>query len=208
MLDEQKEAAKRMNEIATGPFSIIYEPLGKRLVEKSGITKGLCIDIGCGAGQLGIAIAKNTNMNIIAHDINPFALDYTMRNALEENVGSRCSTLCSNVESIPLEDESIDLCVSRGSFWFWEDGKKAFSEIYRILKKGSKAYIGCSFVNEEILEEVIKRMEVNNPGWKEERIKMFNDHPVSKFKGFLKDAGIKNYEINDYPYERIIIINK
>ena len=50
-----------------------------------------------------------------------------------------------DVHNMPYAGGFADLAVSRGSLPFWRDKKKAFGEIYRVLKPGGSAYIGCGF---------------------------------------------------------------
>ena len=47
-----------------------------------------------------------------------------------------------SVQDIPLEQDTIDLAISRGSVPFWEDLPTAFAEIHRVLAPGGQAYIG------------------------------------------------------------------
>ena len=85
----------------------------------------------------------------------------------------RTSTILGDVQNIPIEDESINLVISRGSLWFWEDKKKSFEEIYRVLTDGGIAYIGCGFGDEKTKNEVYEKMtEIDGEDWcrKEEKV--------------------------------------
>jgi SAM-dependent methyltransferase len=43
---------------------------------------------------------------------------------------------------MPFPDNSVDLVVSRGSIFFWNDPVQGLKEVYRVLRPGGKAYIG------------------------------------------------------------------
>jgi ubiquinone/menaquinone biosynthesis C-methylase UbiE len=45
-------------------------------------------------------------------------------------------------ENLPLPDRSVDLVVSRGSIFFWDDPAKGIAEVYRVLRPGGEAMIG------------------------------------------------------------------
>lgn len=208
MTGDRKEMAEKMEQTAKGPFAAVYPAVAQQICAEEAGKQGVCLDIGSGGGQLGIEIGKISDFRIVAFDKNPYALEYAKNNAEEEEIQSRFTTLCGDVHQIPLENNSVDLCVSRGSMWFWEDGKKAFSEIYRVLKPGATAYIGCSFGTDKVLDSVIEKMKTFLPTWNEERIKRFRDNPVSKFENFLKEAGITDYSIQEEYAGRIIMIHK
>lgn len=206
--DDKQESAATMEKTARGPFAPVYPILAERFYRESMLKEGICLDIGSGGAQLGLAIGKISAFKVIACDINQHALEYAQENALAMGFKTNFSVLCSDVQELPLASDSIDLCVSRGSFWFWEDGTKAFAEIYRIMKPNAKAFIGCGFGTKEILDKVIEKMKILNPEWNSKRQKMFQDHPVEEFVGYLQAAEIKNFTIEDTDSGRYIVFSK
>jgi ubiquinone/menaquinone biosynthesis C-methylase UbiE len=205
---DMKEAAEMMEKTARGPFAPVYPFLAERFYRESFLKQGLCLDIGSGGAQLGLAIGKISDFNIIAFDINKYALEYAQENAMSMGLSAKFSTLYGDVSDLPLESNGVDLCVSRGSFWFWEDGIKAFAEIYRIMKPNAKAFIGCGFGTKEMLDKVIKQMKSLNPEWNTKRQKMFQDNPVEKYEGYLQAAKIEKFTIEDTSSGRYIIFSK
>ncbi|SPF41546.1 Methyltransferase domain protein [Candidatus Desulfosporosinus infrequens] len=205
---DMKEAADMMEKTARGPFAPVYSILAERYYRESNFKQGLCIDIGSGGAQLGLAIGKISDFKVIAFDINQHALEYAQENALSMGFGDRFSVLSGDVSELPLASDSIDLCVSRGSFWFWEDGAKAFAEIYRIMKPNATAFIGCGFGTKELLDQVVEQMKSVNPEWNAKRQKLFQDNPVEKYEGYLRAAKIENFTIEDTDTGRIFIFSK
>ena len=100
-----------------------------------------------------------------SQDMLNLAQGYIRQNGLE----ARMKTLLGDVHDIPLADESVNLAVSRGSMFFWNDRVKAFREIYRVLAAGGAAVIGGGFGNLNLLREIEEKMLKRNPQWKEER---------------------------------------
>jgi len=205
---DKKESADMMEKTARGPFALVYPILAERFYRESYIKEGLCIDIGSGGAQLGLAIGKISDFNVIAFDINKYALEYAQENAISMGFQDKFSVLCGDVQELPLESDSVDLCVSRGSFWFWEDGTKAFAEIYRIMKPNAKAFIGCGFGTKEMLDKVKEQMQSVNPEWNAKREKLFQDNPVEKYAGYLRAAKIKNFTMEDTDSGRYILFSK
>jgi ubiquinone/menaquinone biosynthesis C-methylase UbiE len=90
------------------------------------------------------------------------AMDY----AKEESLILRSDFLVGDIHDLKLQENSIDLVISRGSSPFWVDWKQAYSEILRVLKVGGKAYIGGGFGTAELREHIVKTMNKNNPSWR------------------------------------------
>ena len=74
-----------------------------------------------------------------------------------------------DVHSIPFDDDSMDLVVSRGSVFFWSDRTRAFSECRRVLRPGGKAYIGGGFGSADLRNDICPRMLERDPDWDEKR---------------------------------------
>lgn len=192
-----KSKAYEFDEIADGPFYPIYPVIAEQIIDKTCITSGKCLDIGSGGGHLGLSLAKITDMEVTLMDKLDDALDIACTRALEWGVSDRASMLLADVQSIPLDDGSVDLCVSRGSVWFWGDQAKGFSEVYRVLTNGGKAYIGGGFGTKELKEEVDRKMKERNREWPKSREKFVEGNTVEHFTGILNSIGISNFEITD-----------
>lgn len=74
----------------------------------------------------------------------------------------RAATLHGDVAHIPLPDDSVDLAVSRGSVFFWEDLPRAFAEIRRVLASGGWGYIGGGFGSAKIKAEIERKMRARS----------------------------------------------
>ena len=197
-MENKENNAYEFDKIANGPFLPVYPVIAEQIVEKTGISSGTCIDVGSGGGHLGLCMLKITNLNLVLIDNDKNALDIAMNRAAEWGLSQRASVLLADAVQIPLDDNSIDLCVSRGSMWFWESQKKGFEEIYRVLDKGGMAYIGCGFGNQEIKEQVDKDMKKIDNEWPKKREKFLKDNTPEHFTNILKETVITNFEvIND-----------
>jgi len=173
--------------IVKGAFAPIYPVIAKQIVDKCKITKGNCIDVGCGSGPLSIMLAKITDLDIYALDISTKAIGLLKDKIETEDLSKRIKPMLNDAESMPFDDGFADLIVSRGSMFFWNDQAKAFKEIYRVLKPNGMAYIGCGFGTVELFEEVKKKMEEIDPQWDENRKKRLENDDASKIERIIKD---------------------
>ena len=190
----------RYDDTARGIHAPIYAYYAKKIKHDTAITNGICLDVGCGGGYLGLALAGITDLNFIYLDLSPEMLERAKLHIVEDGLQNRARTLLADVHSIPLEDGSVDLVISRGSIPFWKDPATALKEIHRVLAHGGMAYVGGGRGSAEIRARMAA-----------EREKMGQALPVKRRKGdgpprgrmahrnydeILKTAGITNYKIN------------
>jgi len=142
------------NQGIQGEFNVtFYDQMMKRLrdkgwmetsqIIKSGIDKGLALEIEPGPGYLGLDwLKKTSNTKLIALDVSPDILQLAGKNAQEYGLSQRVSYVLGNALSMPFEDEKFDAVFSSGSLHEWEEPQKVFNEINRVLKLGGLYFIG------------------------------------------------------------------
>lgn len=200
--------ALEFDRMATEIFAPVYPVLAEQIISKIGISEGRCLDIGCGGGYLGLALARISNLETTlfdeSQDMLNLAQDYIRQSGLE----SRVKTLLGDVHKIPLTDESVNLIVSRGSMFFWENRIQAYQEIYRVLAVNGAAMIGGGFGNVELLREIEAKMLKKDPQWKEKRQQRIGIAKVEDYREELKKAGISSFEILQSEAGLWIVIRK
>ena len=136
-----------------GEFSVnLYNQMQRRLrdkgwietkdIIKSGITKGLALEIGPGPGYLGLEWLKNTQgTSLKGLDISADMISIAERNAEEYGLSERVEYLHSSGDKMPFDDEKFDAVFTNGSLHEWSDPENTFNEIWRVLKKGGRVFI-------------------------------------------------------------------
>jgi len=136
-----------------GEFTVnVYDQMQRRLrdkgwietkdIIKSGITKGLALEIGPGPGYLGLEWLKNTQGTILKGlDISADMISIAERNAEEYGLSERVEFVHSGGDKMPFDDEIFDAVFTNGSLHEWSDPKNTFNEIWRVLKKGGRVFI-------------------------------------------------------------------
>lgn len=200
--------AKEFDKIAQEIFAPVYPAIARQILGKAQINDGLCLDIGCGSGYLGLAIAKMSDLNIYSIDNNPEAIELLQQNIIKHQLKSRVKPLLGDVHNISLEKDSVQLAISRGSMFFWEEQEKALNEIYRVLAPGGLAYIGGGFGTFEIKEEIDKKMLQRNPNWLEHLNKNIGSKEPSKWHDILCKTDIPKFDIEHNPIEMWIVFRK
>lgn len=187
--------ALEYDQIAREVFAPVYPVLAEQIINRTGISQGYCLDIGCGGGYLGLALARISELETILFDESQDMLKLARGYIGQSGLESRVKTLLGDVHDIPLADESINLVVSRGSMFFWENRVQAFREIYRVLAIGGAAMIGGGFGNAELLREVEVKMLQQDPDWKKKRQQRIGKTKVEEYSKELEQAGISSFEI-------------
>lgn len=163
----EHSSAASFDQIARTLFKNVYIYLALQIKQDYGLTKGICIDAGAGPAYLAIELAKITDLDIYALDIDPEAIEIAKKNIAEAGLSSRIKPIQANVEKMPFPDNFADLIVSRGSYLFWKNKVQAFKEIKRVLKPGGVAFIGGGMGNllpQEERERIMKIMERDKIG--------------------------------------------
>ena len=190
--------AKKFSSVARNIFKPVYPAIAEQIIARTGVTSGKCLDIGCGSGALGTALAKVTQLYMHFLDQSEDMIELTMQTILENGIQNRAKAIHGDVASIDLPDESIDLAVSRGSVFFWEDLPRAFREIYRILTPGGWAYIGGGFGSRKIRDSIKHKMQTSKDAdsqFSSHMHRNLSPETHERFAAALETAGISSYTI-------------
>ena len=172
------------------------------------------LDLGCGAGN-DVFIARKyvgENGKVIGIDMTEEMLQKA--NINKEKLGYKnVEFRFGEIENLPVENESIDVVISNCVLNLVPDKKKAFSEIYRVLKptghfcisdivvegelpvelkKSAELYVGCvagALQKDEYLKIILEENFKNIIIKKERRILL----PESLLKKFLSEKDLSNY---------------
>jgi ubiquinone/menaquinone biosynthesis C-methylase UbiE len=133
--------------VADNRVAHTYPLTATRMLREGGnVREGICIDIGCGPGNLDVELAKRSNLTIIGLDIDgemkPF-FDEKMRDAGLED---RVRFVEGDAQALPFPDDYADLIVSRGVLTFIPDIAKCLREVDRVLKPTGVAFLGGRYV--------------------------------------------------------------
>jgi len=158
--DAEKEDFVRYKNRVEVIFKPVYRELAREVIDNYKITNGVCIDIGAGTGGFGIEIAKISDLKVYTVDIKEEMIALIKEKIKKEGLLENVIPKLGDVHNLPFDDNFADLIVSRGSFHFWRDKKRAFLEIYRVLKKGGIGFIGGGFgKNKKIRERAMALQE-------------------------------------------------
>ncbi|MBA7476715.1 hypothetical protein ES707_12109 [subsurface metagenome] len=171
----------------------VYAPLAEQVVSDFDLDRkdGIGIDLGSGPGTLILELCERTKLHWINADINPHFFPHFYRQADELDFGHRVSAIFADAHSLPFRDNYADIIVSRGSYHFWEDKVRAFSEIYRVLKPGAVAYIGRGF-SRNLPVQTAKKIRAKQG----KKMKYDVEKKANELYNIMNELGIKDYRID------------
>ncbi|PKL58970.1 MAG: class I SAM-dependent methyltransferase, partial [Methanomicrobiales archaeon HGW-Methanomicrobiales-4] len=113
--------ARDFARIASDIFAPIYPVIAEQILVNTEIRTGVALDLGCGPGHLATALAVASDLTVYALDLSSDMIQICEKRVIENEISGRVIPVQGDVSSIPFEDETFDLVVSRGSWFFWDD---------------------------------------------------------------------------------------
>jgi len=112
------------------------------------------LDVGSGLGIDSFIATHATGPEgeVIGIDISAKEVSHAQKRA-EASGLTKTSFQVADMEKIPLPDESIDVIISNGAFCLAPNKKKAFAELFRVLKPGGRISVCTTTTKMENLEE-------------------------------------------------------
>ena len=176
-----------------------YQTVAEDVIAFCGVQSGrVWVDLDTGPGGLGLALLEKVSDGaMVLMDPNADALRRALDAARQRGFASRVVAVIGSAESIPLSDESVDVVVSRGSFYFWQDRAQGLREIWRILRPGGRAMIGGglgSTYPQWARQEFIRRRRESAKSPEEAR--KFNEaRSPETFRRLATEAGLPSFEV-------------
>ena len=119
------------------------------------------LDLGCGAGTDLLIAAQMVGPDgrVIGIDMTTSMLDRARESAAAmglENVELHEGL----IETLPLDDASVDVVISNGVIDLIVDKEAVFAEIDRVLKPGGRLQIADVVIHKEVSEDARKRIDL------------------------------------------------
>ena len=106
-------SAHKESSPATRTSDIDYAEAAEDILSKSGITTGICLDLGCGTGELALELVRRSKLYVIGIDSDPANVNRS-RHILDDAgvYGSRISVHCGDPGKTPYPRNFANLIVS------------------------------------------------------------------------------------------------
>jgi len=131
--------------LAHDPFSLSQYALGltyaRAYLARLGLPHtSVLLDLGCGAGNWGLAAASDCNI-VVGVDVRADRLRVAAHAARFLGIETRVHFVHGSASTLPLPTSSVDTCICINAFVFFPDHLQAAHEIRRVLRKGGVVYL-------------------------------------------------------------------
>jgi len=182
--------ARQYNEqTMKGLFRKIYPVIAAQAIARTGIRSGLCVDLGGGPGMLGVCVAEASELQVVIVDPLAECVELARENITEHGLPHRVAAQVGRAEALPLADGTVDLVVSRGSIYFWENQRQGLQDIFRVLRPGGWAFVGGGFGSNALRAEIFAAM-ADNAEWNAQYQERGRQHPPGHFQSLLRELAI------------------
>lgn len=138
------------------------------------------LDIGCGGGKnIARMLRRCPEGKVYGLDRSEESVRLSQKTN-QKHIGTRCFISQGTADNLPFEDRMFDLVTAYETVFFWQDLPKAFSEVYRVLKKGGMFTFSYGVAGNKTLER-----------WSDIVDDMYF-LPQDEITRFLTDAGFQN----------------
>ena len=119
------------------------------------------LDLGCGAGTDLLIAAQMTGPagHVIGVDMTQAMLERAAAGAVAMGIENVELHHCL-IESLPLEDQSVDIVISNGVIDLVPDKDAVLEEIDRVLRPGGSLQIADVVIHKEVSEDARKRIDL------------------------------------------------
>lgn len=182
-----KEELDPIPERATESFAGVGYPFQGKLIRP----EQTILDIGSGSGVDAIVAAQKTGPDgkVFGIDITDAMIEKARRIIAETGIRN-IEILKGHADSIPLEDQSVDVVISNGVINLVPDKMKVFEEIFRILKSGG----GFQIADIVLKKPVSEKSKANAQLWAE---CIVGAEPVDEYTDIIRSAGFKKPSVID-----------
>ena len=158
----------------------------------------VCVDLGSGRGTDVIRLAEEVGKNGFVYGIDISEGMISRAETTAKKLGIRnVSFIKTELQSLPIEDKSVDLVISNCTINHASDKQKVWSEVARILKYGGRFVVSDIYALEEVPEVYRNDPEAIAECWA-------GAVTHETYLNHLRVAGFKDIEIieESAPYEK------
>ncbi len=117
------------------------------------------LDLGCGGGHVSFSVAPHV-AGVVAYDLSTEMLATVASVAKERGLGN-VTTVAGSVTSLPFDDASFDLVLTRYSAHHWDDVAQGLAEARRVLRDSGRAvFIDVAAPARPVLDTFLQAIEV------------------------------------------------
>ncbi len=159
-------------------------------MQSFGRTSGNALELGSFAGGISYEMAHlYPQLEIVIADERADYLAYLRQELFSRKLSSQVKLLNMNLDGLLFPDDSFDLVILRGAFFFIMDRPQILTEIFRVLRPGGLAFVGGGYgkdIPQALIDEIADESRLLNDRLGRRRVKK------EELQQLLSSLGLKN----------------
>jgi ubiquinone/menaquinone biosynthesis C-methylase UbiE len=160
-------------------MEVVHRWVAERTIPNMSLVSGDCVlDLGCGDGWASRLMAEHLNGlgRVVGLDVS----DEMIRRARIKNSNAENLTfLCGSAERIPCQNGTFSKVLSISAFYYFENQKTVFTELFRVLAPGGNLFL-ITFLYKGLPDWHCSARELNLP---------VHVRSAAEYKSMLETAG-------------------
>jgi ubiquinone/menaquinone biosynthesis C-methylase UbiE len=173
------------------------------VLSRLGLQSGSLLEIGAGEGDILVYASRNSELKVRGFDVHEHAGRDRERSARvktklqEAGMDEDAYVWISNRDTLPFEDQSIDVMVSLQTLEHVEDIDQLFSEVYRLLAPGGLAL--HYFPSAETIVDPHSGVPFAHkfPRMRRKLLSLFSCLGIGKYRKYAREHGYSRNEFVD-----------
>ena len=146
------------------------------------------LELGSFSGGITFELAKaSPEFTLTIADENPAYLRHLRNELFSRNLSGRVRLRDMSLDRLEFRDDSFDLVILRGAFFFIMERPEILKEIFRVARPGGLAFVGGGYgkgVPQEVIDEIADESRVLNDRLGRRRVS------IEELKHLLERAGL------------------
>jgi ubiquinone/menaquinone biosynthesis C-methylase UbiE len=183
---ERERVAQAFGRLMWGTDArLLYEDIATLGEEPAGTA---ILDVPCGGGVALRGLRPSQAVRYVAADLSPVMLERARAEAARRGL-SNVEFVDADVESLPFDDGSFDLCLTYASLHCFADPPAALKEVARVLRAGGRLRGTSAVTGAGIRQDALIRLY--------RRAGIFGRcGSVDEVRGWLEEAGLADVEVD------------
>jgi len=179
--------------VSTLIMNCLNRKLYEAIIENLNIrTTDTILDIGFGNGYLVRRLSNKNLQKMCGIDISPDMLKVTGKKVKKKIEQGKVELLLADVQDLPFENDCMDKVYTINTVYFWQDIRRGFAEIKRVLKPDGV------FLNVIYLKAWLDKLPVTQYG--------FSKYTAEQIEKITAESGLKIERIVEIQAKKSICV--
>jgi ubiquinone/menaquinone biosynthesis C-methylase UbiE len=168
----------------------VYPYTAAQIMQAFGCSRGNALEMGSFAGGISMEIARlYPQIDLTIADERTDYLEFLKKKMISKAVAKHIKLVNTPLDNLTFNDNSFDLVILRGAFFFIMERPKILAEIFRVLNPGGLAFVGGGYgkgIPQSLIDEISAESRILNDRLGRHRVR------IDELQQLLLSQGLDN----------------